>query len=910
MLKGLKDKLLDKQHKEYTVSLSIIFIISIILYNKFVSMSKVYIFNDTGSDTFDSYWPFIRSLLETIRNGELPFWSHNMGMGTSQYATNIFMGDPFIYLYLLFSIDLLPYLFGFMAILKINVTGYLFVKYLKYLNLKSFTIIVASILYALNGYIILWGQHYQFVNVIMFLPLLMLGFEKILREDKKIVMIIAICFLAINSYYFLYQISLFLILYATVRFLLVYSFEISRYLNILKQSLIAYMLGIGLSAIYLIPTITYVLNSPRISGNVSPNFFALNSLEYYFSLFSRGFSNNTLGIASSYVGTINYYESPILFSSILVILLIPASFISMTKRQRIINGLLFSLTVVFLILPFFATMFNAFSKIDYRWTYLIIFVNIYLITFSLEKIDEMKKNNIVSMIITYLVLIISYLIVMTQAGSIVTLQESTPKYLILTLTLTLIFGAMYIICFSALFFNKKNINKYLIVVILIFEVIVHNYPSINHRVLLTSGDVSQKVYYNDSTIEAINYLQEVDSNFYRIKKDYFSRFLNDPLMQGYNGITGYNSLHQFSTLNFLENMNIEMTSLNLIFGLENRINLEALIGVKYFLSKSEDLNMYGYKKLETIGDVTIYENLLYIPSVFTYNQYIKDSEFEKMDVTQKDSVILNSVVLSEKDIEGFNHLNIEVDEGALSSNKDNVQKVPLDNNGVRGENVDNLIVTGRNEIKFNSINEDPIIVIPLQNGENGQFNLDITIESSVDNEGQIFWNSTIQEFNENDSKKFPVLPGEHKYNLKLGNIDEIKEIRIDVARSQGSFTLKDITLSKIENDVDIERILNLQKSMSTFEFKGNNKVIGSIKSVEDEILYLSIPYDRGWKATVNGEKEEIFMGNYGFLAIPLKEGNNSFEIKYTPPNFYLGLLISLLTLLIIIFTRSLPSRKF
>ncbi|WP_415840003.1 YfhO family protein, partial [Paenibacillus endophyticus] len=157
---------------------------AIIVYWNFITLKKLYIFNDTGSDTFDSYWPFLYDLNLKIKQGEIPFWSHNMGMGINYYATQIFLGDIFTYMFLLVGLDKLAYAFGLMAVFKILMTSFIFYKYVSYLKFTVIPIIITTLIYAFNGYLVLWGQHYQFMNVIVFAPLVLLGFERLMKQKK------------------------------------------------------------------------------------------------------------------------------------------------------------------------------------------------------------------------------------------------------------------------------------------------------------------------------------------------------------------------------------------------------------------------------------------------------------------------------------------------------------------------------------------------------------------------------------------------------------------------------------------------------------------------------------------------------------------------------------------------------
>ena len=60
------------------------------------------------------------------------------------------------------------------------------------------------------------------------------------------------------------------------------------------------------------------------------------------------------------------------------------------------------------------------------------------------------------------------------------------------------------------------------------------------------------------------------------------------------------------------------------------------------------------------------------------------------------------------------------------------------------------------------------------------------------------------------------------------------------------------------------------------------------------ILSTTIPYTKGWKATVNGEKVETLIVNEGFIGLPLAAGNSEVTFTYQTPFLVLGALLSLL----------------
>jgi uncharacterized membrane protein YfhO len=77
-----------------------------------------------------------------------------------------------------------------------------------------------------------------------------------------------------------------------------------------------------------------------------------------------------------------------------------------------------------------------------------------------------------------------------------------------------------------------------------------------------------------------------------------------------------------------------------------------------------------------------------------------------------------------------------------------------------------------------------------------------------------------------------------------------------------------------------------------------NRIEGTITASKNELLFFSIPYDKGWSARVDGITEKPLLVNIGFLGVPLDKGSHTVELRYTPPYFYAGLLVTIAGLLL------------
>ena len=73
-----------------------------------------------------------------------------------------------------------------------------------------------------------------------------------------------------------------------------------------------------------------------------------------------------------------------------------------------------------------------------------------------------------------------------------------------------------------------------------------------------------------------------------------------------------------------------------------------------------------------------------------------------------------------------------------------------------------------------------------------------------------------------------------------------------------------------------------------------NRVSGEISLDQGKLLYMSIPYGKGWTAFVDGEKAEILRTNLAYMSLALKKGTHTIVLRYETPYLKLGMIVSLL----------------
>ncbi len=76
----------------------------------------------------------------------------------------------------------------------------------------------------------------------------------------------------------------------------------------------------------------------------------------------------------------------------------------------------------------------------------------------------------------------------------------------------------------------------------------------------------------------------------------------------------------------------------------------------------------------------------------------------------------------------------------------------------------------------------------------------------------------------------------------------------------------------------------------------NNHLSGTITLTDRQLVFFSIPYDRGWTIRANGEEKDILLSEGGFMSILLEPGTYQITLDFFPSGFLAGCLVSLLSI--------------
>jgi uncharacterized membrane protein YfhO len=99
----------------------------------------------------------------------------------------------------------------------------------------------------------------------------------------------------------------------------------------------------------------------------------------------------------------------------------------------------------------------------------------------------------------------------------------------------------------------------------------------------------------------------------------------------------------------------------------------------------------------------------------------------------------------------------------------------------------------------------------------------------------------------------------------------------------------------------------LRASELSVDYCYNGRIGGTVTANEGDMLFTTIPYDKGWKAYVDGKQVQLKPFANSLITIPLTAGTHEIKLTYIPTGFIEGVCISvipgLLALVIFFITK-------
>lgn len=857
------------------------------IYGYFVMTGTSFIWQGDGfSQHYQLFYDYVGKLQGLLTGNGFSFWDWTIGMGADTLISYGYyvVGDPFVYLGILFPESLRELAYHLLLLARLWCIGASFLFYARKIKLSHKAGVLGAIMYAFSHYAIYnVTRHPFFLLPLVWYPLLCLGVEKILRKESAAFFTVMVAVSAIANFYFFYKLTLLVLLYGAVRYGFLYGFHSWREtFQMIWQCILPYLIGVMLSAVIFLPIAGGFLNASRSPEGTATSLLYY-PLEYYGLLLANFF---TPGSAFWTVGGFSIFT---LFSLFFL-----------WKRRRNYPSLLTVLLIlgIFTLIPFFGSVMNGFAGPYNRFTFAIPF---YLAIASgrfLEERERMKKKEFYWMSGGLLFFTILHIAAMLIYGD------------LFVFSLPIVIGW---ILWSLLIWEHHVKKKKVTNLLLIFVAINMAGNALAFYYPIGRNTMSTMLDYGEAEESYAGLFAGLEKSlpqneWYRVgvtSKD--NHVKNQFTYLNLMGLNSYLSITDEDISKFAEEL--EVGSFQLIQplrnGFDDRRIVNHLLGVRFILTNQENRAYLpeGYDVIQEKDNYVVAETKNAYPFAYVENTYLPYSQFAELNPVEKEAFLAKGIVLDDEiefaglhifDEEiGFDTIpfevvereNVSVQEGdsfEVTEEKAQFTLKLLDSKGLIGKEL---------FVYLESLQYEPYENHTLLNQEDTSYWTRVKMGDLEKSIGQ------------SDQYSFSSYFHRETMLFNMGYVEEVEDELTIQFDDTGHYEVENVTLYALPVSQEEDEKVASQKwdnalKLHTFD---SERIEGMIQQDNPSLLVLSIPYTKGWKASINGEKIDTVKTNLGFIGVPLQSGKSEVVLQYQTPLLRTGMLLSFIGLVLLVY---------
>ncbi len=593
--------------------------------------------------------PFMKYISSAIKSGNI-LWCWQNELGSSFIGSFSFYNllTPFTIITYFFKTSSIPYLIGPLCILKLGICGlssYLYLE--KFVKEKKYALL-GSLFYTFSGFQIT-NFIFQFYDVIALFPLLLLALEKVMTEKKRGFLVAMVAISALTNYFSFVGQIVFLIIYWLIK-LMTKDFHLDK--EKFKIILFETLLGIGIAAFILLPTFYFMIENPRTEIVLKlKDLFVYPFREYLQIYKSLIIAPDIMPLYSLYFSQ-SWTSTEAYLPFVGQVLTISYLF----KRPKNWLSISIMIFVIMMGVPVLNSLFLLLNQTYYsRWFYMpILLFSLASIKTMEEKID-LKFGLLITLglFILWPFLILDY----THSSEFMMLVTNRISfYIIITIT------AISFMMISLFYLLKvKNFERKIFISTIIFALLISIFNVYYaHYYYRTSNLQNYNEYINaDQFIDLEDKNARVD--VLGIAEINITMNLTNPSTRSFSS-TVNGSIFEFYKL-IKRERDVRSEFSNDDYVLRTFLSNKYLIGkvVKKVTTKngviyteqSKINDLFSYQVIHTDNYYTIYENINYLPLGFTFDKYIKEKDFNKIEFQKLIPTLLKGLVLTEEQAEKY-----------------------------------------------------------------------------------------------------------------------------------------------------------------------------------------------------------------------------------------------------------------
>lgn len=817
-------------------------------------------------DLYHQYAPFLAEMQARLRSLDGLFYSWSGGLGTNFHALlAYYVASPLNVILVLFPASLLTEAIFLIILLKVGLAGATFHYFLREVHREESPVMMAiASSYALSSYVLSYSWNVMWLDGIVLLPLVILGLVRIIRDQRYLLYPVALGLSLLSNYYIAFFMVVFTAIYALAALFLYQDLPspwklTQQLLQILGLSL----LGGTLSAVLTWPTyLSLKLTSAAddaFTGKVAEYFDLFDYISQHFMLMKPTIRDGM----------------PNLYAGLFALVMLPLFFFARQiphKVKYLHLALLLFLIASFNInwLNFAWHGFHYPNQLPYRNSFVYIFLILTMSYPAWKSRLEFTGKQIGAVIATLLLLLL-----LAQKIN----EQALPAQ---ALYATLIFLLIYA---GVLTLDKAHrIHPSDMAIALLITVIVELsvYALLTMHTIDTTEYLSSREGYT-AGIEVSQIREELarierkeGEKFYRAEV-YPPRTTNDGFLYQYRGLSIFASTMSTQPVQFFEKMGFHSNSINSYKYEGSTLVLDSLFGIKYLVRRSNFIHDELREQIATTSELEIYRNPFALPLGYLAPPTLKDWSASGNNPLQAQNEFLQAL---------GGQPDVLVPVNQLTGQQTNIELVPF---GTHGYN-------------FNRPSQDQTsrAQILIDNPEARQVYLYLDVTANEPDQGYVLVNDERIDFN---AKRSTL--------IDLGFIPAGARVEFNLtfkasSNATGTFSLYSSCLDLPAFAASIAKINSQSLVLDDFS---DSHLKGHVTTQDHGTFLLTIPYDQGWKVTVDEQPVQTYAVSNGLLAFDLASGTHKIDLRFTPPGFWPGLAVSIASLLVLLALALFERRK-
>lgn len=623
--------------------------------------------------------PFYNMANDTVRSGQFGWnWYTDLGSDFMTSYSFYLTGSPFFWLSVILPRGLVTLAMPVLLALKhgiASVTAYAYIR--RFVKEKN-SALIGGLLYACSGFqaFNVFFNHFQ--DVTAFFPLMLIAMEENINKGRKGVFAVTVAFMAVMNYYFFAGQAVFLILYYLFR-MKAPDFDTSwkKFFLLCFEAVV----GTMVAAFILLPSAMAVITNQRVDERAygvdmviytdktlipriiqsffmqpdppaCPNLFVSDyekwaSIGGYFPLFSMA------GVAAFMRGRKKHWATGLSIACII------AAFV-----------------------PVLNSLFQAANSYYYaRWFYMPILIFAMMTAVSLD--DEQSDLDFGWKLCAFAVGAFALI------GCLPVKKNDKLKFFrlpddIAYFWLTIGLAVVFLIVSKILFSLKKKNRPFLEPAVWLTAFACAG--CFFTTMIYSAASIKSARYYTDAAIRSkdVVYEEVSDDNFFRIDisedDDNYGMLWKLPNMRAFQSVVNTSIMDFYHSLDITRDVASRADM--------SHYTLRGLFSVKYFYRDLEKVSTYeelindpeisekerskpgtreyynavvpdelpGFEYIGTNGDFEYYENTLYIPMGFAYDQYITEDSAKKKSSSDREKLLIKALVLDDEQAEKYSDI--------------------------------------------------------------------------------------------------------------------------------------------------------------------------------------------------------------------------------------------------------------